>query len=164
VCLLIPYNQITTPHSLIVAWCNIHSTFEVTKLWACGKHLSHWTTRQHFNVRWSIILIRKLSVWIWLEIQTLMTWLFFLRSQMKQIRIWFWRFYQDLLLMLINHFEEKFFESQLRFTIKLNISSKTILIWIDIQYSKGASSQLRFKAFIKALTLVSYEIFNIIEN
>jgi hypothetical protein len=56
VCLLIPYNYITTTHSYTVAWGSPHSTFEVTKLWPCGEHLSHWTTRQHFNVRWSIVL------------------------------------------------------------------------------------------------------------
>jgi hypothetical protein len=87
------------------------------------------------------------SVWIWLEMQTLMTWLFCLRSQMNQITTWSWRFYQDLLQMLINHFEEKFFESQLRFTIKFNISSQNVLAWIDIQYSKGASIQYEIQGF-----------------
>jgi hypothetical protein len=41
VCLLIPYNYITTPHSDTFALGSPHPTFEVTKLWAFGEHLSH---------------------------------------------------------------------------------------------------------------------------
>jgi hypothetical protein len=52
--------------------------------------------------------------------------------------------------MLINHFEEKFFESQLRFKIKLNISSQNVLAWIDMQYSKGASIQYEIQGFHKS--------------
>jgi len=68
---------------------------------------------------------------------------------MKQIRTWSWRFYQDLLQMLINHFEEFSLESQLHFIIKFNISLQNVLAWIDIQYFKGASIQYEIQGFHK---------------
>jgi hypothetical protein len=51
--------------------------------------------------------------------------------------------------MLINHFEEKFFESQIHFTIKFNIFSQNVFAWIDIQYFKGASIQYEIQSFHK---------------
>jgi hypothetical protein len=66
--------------------------------------------------------------------------------------------------MLINHFEEKFFESQLRFTIKFNISSQNVLLELIYNILKVLQFNMKFKAFIRALTLVYYEIFSIFEN
>jgi hypothetical protein len=66
--------------------------------------------------------------------------------------------------MLINHFEEKFFESQLCFTIKLNILHKLFKLELIYNILKVLQFNMKLKAFIKALTLVYYEIFNIIEN
>jgi hypothetical protein len=65
--------------------------------------------------------------------------------------------------MLINHFEEKFFESQLCFTIKLNILHKLFKLELIYNILMVLQFNMKLKAFIKALTLDYYEIFNIIE-